>query len=191
MHIGKSYCFLLCTITMLVKISSFRSFRNVRNFRTTVAMAGDKSSAPPADPINFLGKFRLPAQIGKMKLEAKNVHPLDSRMIFESDKHKYYFDGIEIERSVTEVVSNYFEVFDADLIVRRMMTGSNWPRPEYTQKNGEAYTVSPPVLNKRKCGKRQLANSFTNAPNRKKKSRRNGQTLANTRRTPELGCTSI
>jgi hypothetical protein len=111
-------------------------------------MAGDKSSAPPADPINFLGKFRLPPQVGKMKLEAKNGHPLDSRMVFDSDKHKYYFDGIEIERSVTEVVSNYFEVFDADLIIRRMMTGSNWPRPEYTQKNGEAYTVSPPVLNK-------------------------------------------
>ena len=145
MHIGKSYCFLLCSFTMLVKISSFSSLRNVRNLRTAVSMA-DKSSAPPADPINFTSKFCLPKQVGKMILETRNAHPLDSKIVFDSDRHKYYFDGIEIERSVTEIISNYFEVFDADFIARRMISGSNWPRPEYTQKNGDPFTVSPPVL---------------------------------------------
>lgn len=159
MHIGKSYCFLLCSITMLVKISSFRSLRIARNLRT-VAYVTDKSSAIPADPINFTTKFCLPKHVGKMILESKNAHPLDSKIVFDAENHKYYFDGIEIERSVTEVIGNYFEVFDADFIARRMISGSNWPRPEYTQKSGEPYTVSPLVQHDPKCDRRLLANFF-------------------------------
>ena len=32
--------------------------------------------------------------------------------------------------------------FDADLVIRKMMTGNNWPRPEYTRRDGEPYSVS-------------------------------------------------
>jgi hypothetical protein len=29
------------------------------------------------------------------------------------------------------LIDQYFEKFDADLVITRMMKGSNWPRPEY------------------------------------------------------------
>lgn len=96
----------------------------------------------PPDPVNFSDKFRIPVTNGKFPLEEENYHPRDLKLEFDSSRHKYYFDNKPMDRSVTEVVSSYFEKFDADLVARRMTTGSNWPRAEYMQRNGEPMTVS-------------------------------------------------
>ena len=105
-------------------------------------MSSKASLTPPAEPINFSNKFFIPEMTGKMLLEELNPHPLDSKITFESAAHKYYYDGVPMDRSVTEVVGSFFEKFDADLVARRMIAGNNWPRPEYTQRNGNPYTVS-------------------------------------------------
>lgn len=75
-------------------------------------------------------------------LEEQNSHPRDSKIAFEAAAHKYSFDGKAMDRSVTEVVGYYFEAFDADLIARKMITGNNWPRDGYMQRNGDPFTVS-------------------------------------------------
>lgn len=100
------------------------------------------SLSPPAEPINFSNKFYIPPYDEPLMLEKQNQHFHDSKIYFEPSSHKYYFDSKLMDRSVTEIVGNYFEAFDADLVIRKMMTGNNWPRPEYTRRDGEPYSVS-------------------------------------------------
>lgn len=131
------FCFYMISIVaMLGRTSSFRYPR------CRMMMSSKASLRPPDEPINFSNKFFIPEFTGKLLLEELNPHPLDSKITFESSAHKYYYDGVLIERSVTEVVGSFFEKFDADLVARRMIAGNNWPRPEYTQRNGVPYTVS-------------------------------------------------
>lgn len=111
--------------------------------KSRVMMSSKASLMPPNEPVNFSNKFFIPEQTGKMMLEELNPHPLDSKISFEPSAHKYYYDGVLMDQSVTEVVGNFFEKFDADLVARRMIAGNNWPRPEYTRRNGEPYTVRP------------------------------------------------
>ena len=89
-------------------------------------MSSKASLTPPAEPINFSNKFFIPEMTGKMLLEELNPHPLDSKITFESAAHKYYYDGVPMDRSVTEVVGSFFEKFDADLVARRMIAGNNF-----------------------------------------------------------------
>jgi hypothetical protein len=136
---------------MIARVSSFRHLRS----RLTMAVRKSSSSPFPLDPIklsnkfplppdpvNFSDKFHIPVTNGKFPLEEQNYHPRDQKIEFESTNHKYYFDNKPMERSVTEVVASYFEKFDADLIARKMITGANWPRAEYKQRNGDPMTVS-------------------------------------------------
>jgi hypothetical protein len=56
--------------------------------------------------------------------------------------HIYIFIHIYIHIyiSVTEVVGQFFEIFDADMIARKMINGANWPRDGYIQKDGKPFT---------------------------------------------------
>lgn len=61
---------------------------------------------------------------GPLLLETKNSHEMDSRIIFNEDTHEYYFDGALIENSCTGLINRFFEKFDADLVIEKMMTGA-------------------------------------------------------------------
>ena len=137
MQFGYRSFFLLLVSEMFSRASC------LRRFDTRVMMLSSGASlSPPPEPINFASKFFIPQSNEPLELEQRNLHPLDSRIKFESAGHKYYFDGKLMERSVTEIVGNYFETFDADLVIRKMMTGNNWPRPEYMRRDGEPMNVS-------------------------------------------------
>lgn len=99
------------------------------------------SLLPPKEPINFYGGFSI-AELNneKLMLEEENPHYLDSRITFHSESHKYFYDGVPMDQSVTEVIGHFFSKFDADMTAKRMITGNNWPRKPYIQKDGTPYT---------------------------------------------------
>jgi hypothetical protein len=96
----------------------------------------------PDEPINFQSKFFIPESNEKLFLEEENPHIMDPRISFDQTAHQYYFDGFLMDYSVTTVVAQFFAKFDADKIIKGMISGPKWPRPEYTQRNGKPYTVS-------------------------------------------------
>lgn len=74
-------------------------------------------------------------------LNIRNQHPIDNLIQFDSEKHAYTYNGQPLRNSVTQLVSRYFETFNAEEVAEKMMKGFNWPRPEYTHENGEPYTL--------------------------------------------------
>lgn len=58
----------------------------------------------------------------------KNSHPRDSRIEFFEEDHKYIVDGESSIKytSVTTLVHDQFEKFDADKVIKKMMSGSSW-----------------------------------------------------------------
>jgi hypothetical protein len=88
------------------------------------------------EPERFDSSFKVPERISELILEQTNVHKLDKLIAFNDAEHKYSFDGKPMELSVTQAVSDYFEKFVPEDAVKLMMTGSNWPRPLYTDENG-------------------------------------------------------
>ena len=142
-------CLHLFLATMIAGVSSFRHLRS----RLTMARKMSSASFPadpanlsqrfplPPDPINFADKFHIPVTNVKFPLEEKNYHPRDQKLDFDSFKHQYYFADKPMQRSVTEVVGSYFEKFDADMVARKMIAGTNWPRTGYMNRNGTPYTV--------------------------------------------------
>ena len=72
--------------------------------------------------------------MGKLELELINEHPIDYRITFDEKGHVYSFDGVPLKQSVTEFISQYFEKFDADVVIEKMKKGNRWPRPEYSYK---------------------------------------------------------
>jgi hypothetical protein len=97
------------------------------------------AKGPPAEPINFAKKFSLPISNEKLILEEINAHPMDARIEFESVAHEYFLDGISMDFSVTQLVEEFFEKFDADEVIRKMMNGNRWPREGYITKDGAPY----------------------------------------------------
>lgn len=78
----------------------------------------------------FLANFRLPGPQDKPgHLERLNPFPRDSRIIFDEEKHMYTIDGcITAPRSVTQIIHEYSEEFDAPSAVKTMRNGANWAR---------------------------------------------------------------
>lgn len=87
------------------------------------------NSYPPRTPRNFNSKdFSLPPYKSKLLLESKNPHPLDNSIQFNEMAHTYTVNGNLMKYSVTSLIERYFEKFDPDSIIPKMMGGSNWPR---------------------------------------------------------------
>jgi ATP-dependent exoDNAse (exonuclease V) beta subunit len=61
-------------------------------------------------------------------LSAKNEHPRDNRIKFYDDEHKYIIDSEPDIKytSVTTWIHELFEKFDADKIIKKMMSGPLW-----------------------------------------------------------------
>lgn len=58
-------------------------------------------------------------------------HPRDARIVFDEGPHVYYVDGKACPVSVTGLVHRYFEPFDADAIIPKMMRSPKWPSSPY------------------------------------------------------------
>jgi len=99
-----------------------------------------QARGPPAEPINFGKKFSLPMTNEKLVLAEMNAHPMDSRIDFDPEAHEYFVDDKAMELSVTQMVEDFFEKFDADDVIRKMMGGNRWPREGYINKDGSPFT---------------------------------------------------
>lgn len=64
-------------------------------------------------------------------LEQRNGHERDTRVRFDVGPHVYYIDGKQTMGSVTRFVHEYSQEFEPYVVLRRMRSGRNWPRPAY------------------------------------------------------------
>ena len=64
-------------------------------------------------------------------LQRLHYHPLDRHLTFDACTHTYYIDGVKTIGSVTSLIHEFTNRFDADRIIQLMRSGSNWPRPGY------------------------------------------------------------
>jgi hypothetical protein len=122
----------------LGRISSLRRAALLDSARTAFSTGGY-----PNKRIDFGKGFRLPKiDKNRLVLELMNKHPLDLRIRFDEEAHKYYFDNKLMSKSVTELVESYFEKFDPDVVAPLMVKSKNWPREGYmNEKTGEPMTV--------------------------------------------------
>ena len=93
---------------------------------------------PPADwpetrapdvPCDF--SLELPRLPKIRLLERLNSHSRDCQLHFVEETHSYYIRGKRTQTSVTGLIREYSQPFDAPTVIAKMRTGRNWPRPEY------------------------------------------------------------
>jgi len=60
------------------------------------------------------------------RLAVVNKHPRDTRITFDEASHKYTIDGSRYDISCTGFVHSFFGHFDADEIIKKMMSSRNW-----------------------------------------------------------------
>lgn len=71
-------------------------------------------------------------------LKLANPHPRDERIRFVDETHTYYIDGSSDGYiSSTTLVHELFEKFDADKVIRKMMSSKRWPQSPYFGKTSE------------------------------------------------------
>jgi len=118
-----------------------RSLSAVRHQMAALAAFKKDSEVPHQFGIIENGLFDSQAPRGSKFLAEQNSHPRDNSIDFLEDDHKYFIlqeNGSQhpINKSVTELVQEYKEPFDASDIIQKMMTGDNWPRKGYTVRQG-------------------------------------------------------
>jgi hypothetical protein len=93
---------------------------------------------------DFIASFRLPGAAEKVNLlEARNPLLRDSRIVFEEEAHRYYIDGrVRAPRSVTQLVHECAQEFNAPVAIAAMRRGRNWSRRrvEFLRPDGEEMT---------------------------------------------------
>lgn len=78
-----------------------------------------------------MGGHGHPDQDKEEWLRDVNRHPRDARLRFDEGPHVYHIDGCSENVSVTTLVHRYFEKFDADRVIAKMMGSRNWPQSKY------------------------------------------------------------
>ena len=80
------------------------------------------------DDSDFIDKFTLPNADNKFdQLALRNPFPRDARIEFIEKTHDYIIDGkVKAPRSVTKLLHQYQEPFDAPTIISKMKQGRNW-----------------------------------------------------------------
>ncbi|RYG64157.1 hypothetical protein EON64_14550, partial [archaeon] len=106
------------------------------------AHIGRRSHSTINNILDFGDSFQLPQHTAPLPLERLNRHTVDEKLTFDADEHQYFYQGAPLRYSVTQVVKEFFEDFDAEVAVDRMLRGPNWPRPGYIHPNGAPYTRS-------------------------------------------------
>jgi ATP-dependent exoDNAse (exonuclease V) beta subunit len=64
-------------------------------------------------------------------LAKKHPHKRDAHIVFDEGPHIYTVDGDSDFTSVTTMIHKHFAKFDADKIIRKMMSGRNWMFSKY------------------------------------------------------------
>lgn len=73
-----------------------------------------------------------------MKLESINGHPRDINISFKEEGHEYIVVGMKDKpTSVTTLIHKYFDEFDPDKIITKMMSSRNWIKSKYYGKTRE------------------------------------------------------
>lgn len=73
------------------------------------------------------------------RLARVNAHPRDARISFEEETHTYTIDGSrEGWTSCTTFIHTFFEHFDADAVIAKMMGSRKWPESKYYGMTAEA-----------------------------------------------------
>jgi hypothetical protein len=66
------------------------------------------------------------------RLAVVNAHPRDERIQFEEESHTYTIDGTRAGWvSCTGFIHNFFEEFNADAVITKMMASRKWPDSKY------------------------------------------------------------
>jgi hypothetical protein len=127
--------------TSLMRSSRSGCSSVVRRQLHATSLLQHSTTSPPVEPVSYGKDFFLVRPEGDMPLDSANKHSLDASITFDEPSHTYFVEGEKMKSSVTEVVGNYFEKFEADLAISRMMNGPSWPRPQYQHKNdGRPFT---------------------------------------------------
>jgi hypothetical protein len=72
------------------------------------------------------------------RLAVKNAHPRDTRISFEEETHTYTIDGAKKNwTSCTGFIHGFFEEFNADEVIAKMMKSRKWPTSPYFGKTPE------------------------------------------------------
>ena len=70
-------------------------------------------------------------------LSTRNPHPRDARIRFVDEGHLYYIDGKLGYTSTTTIVHEWFDPFDADAIIAKMMSSARWSSSKYFGQTAE------------------------------------------------------
>jgi hypothetical protein len=66
------------------------------------------------------------------RLAVRNAHERDARITFHEETHTYTIDGSkEGWVSCTGFIHKFFDEFNADAVIRKMMKSKNWPQSKY------------------------------------------------------------
>lgn len=70
-------------------------------------------------------------------LALQNPHPRDKDITFQEEGHIYNIKGDKYYKSCTTWLKSFFEKFDADMVIRRMMASPKWPNSPYFGQTAE------------------------------------------------------
>jgi len=74
-----------------------------------------------------------------MRLAVVNAHKRDTRITFDEATHKYTIDGSrEGWISCTQFIGQFYEHFDPDAVIAKMMASRKWPQSKYFGMEPEA-----------------------------------------------------
>jgi len=79
-----------------------------------------------------------------LKLAAEHPHPLDDRLLFIEEGHKYYFDGVPMSMSVTGLLDAVVaDHFDPQAALASMKRSAKGPNPKYSDVVGGVRVLWP------------------------------------------------
>ena len=142
----------LCTVMMMMMMRTVRPFKAVARLQATkfsAASPRSRTQTPLIPPTDFGERFSFsPIPQDLLLLQKKNPSALDAKITFDERSHTYTLDGKPVKYSVTQVVEDFFEKFDAPVVVKKMMNGNNWPRPEYMTRDNSRPLTADEILEK-------------------------------------------
>ena len=87
----------------------------------------------PATPVDFINYHVVPP-VARL-LADSHPHMRDQNLVFRPQGHTYLINDVPSLGSVTALVGSYSQGFNAEAVIRGMVTGHNWPRPGYLKKS--------------------------------------------------------
>ena len=110
-----------------------RAARRVEDGLSLPAVDVDPGSIP-AMPTTFHELSHIDMEPCSL-LQRLHPHPRDDEVIFKQSGHLYFVRGHPTSRSVTALIHEFAQPFDADMVIQRMRTGKRWPRAEYIRES--------------------------------------------------------